>query len=132
MDRAKRAKQFMPFAALSGFDKAIEMANVEKYNKRERVVLSEEDVFEINEELKDAKKGDVIEVSCYIDREYKSIIGRLEEINSNFGYIIVDADDIYEMGGEGLVKEGHNVFLKERAKELKISYENIRDIKVCN
>ena len=68
MPRSKRAKQFMPFDALTGLREAIAA--------KERVIEprrypSEDAIAEINEKLLDLHKGQIITVVYYGDYEQR-------------------------------------------------------------
>lgn len=62
-----RAKQFMPFDALKGFNEALR--EKEKVYDR-RVVLAEDKVDEINKILSSIKINDYIEITYYSDGKY--------------------------------------------------------------
>ncbi len=78
MTLLQRAKQFMPFAALKGFEALIEQeaAYVER-----RKVLSEEQLEELDQQLQQLSMGDMIGVEYYAGRSYVTIRGRLRKID---------------------------------------------------
>lgn len=62
MDIERRAKQFLPFSALSGFSEALE--------KKERIVvskpeLSEDMLEELDRKIKQIEQGDMVTVTYY-------------------------------------------------------------------
>lgn len=69
MSRLNRAKQFAPFAALTGLDLLLAEKRREM-GLRERMELSEEQQEELNEALKDIRKGFRVEYCWYRDGEY--------------------------------------------------------------
>ena len=78
MDRAQRAKQFAPFAALKGFDEAL--------RAKERMIvpkveLTEEKKEEIDMILRTKKKQDYISVIYYNQENYVKASGVISDIN---------------------------------------------------
>lgn len=78
MDRAQRAKQFAPFAALKGFEEAL--------REKERIIvpkveLYEEKKAEIDSILRNKKKQDSITVIYYNNENYVKVSGMITEIN---------------------------------------------------
>ena len=78
MDKANRAKQFMPFDALTGFREAIKEKERIRVQKRE---LSEEEKEELDYNLKQIKKLDMIKVEYYDNEEYVRITGVVTNID---------------------------------------------------
>ena len=74
MDRADRAKQFMPFDALKGL----------RVPKR---ILSEEEREELNRELSRIGKMDMVEAEYFQDGEYVSVKGMVSGINQQEGWL---------------------------------------------
>lgn len=72
MSRADRAKQFMPFAALKGFEEAIERAGKPVV---ERVILGEDAQAELDASLRALRPGERVCITFYQDREYISLSG---------------------------------------------------------
>lgn len=68
MPRSRRAKQFMPFDALTGLREAI--AAKERVTEPRRY-LSEDAIAEINETLNGLRKGQVVTIVYYGDYEQK-------------------------------------------------------------
>lgn len=66
MDRADRAKQFMPFDALKGFQEALREKERVRVPKR---ILSEEEREELNRELSRIGKMDMVEAEYFQDGE---------------------------------------------------------------
>ena len=78
MSRADRAKQFMPFAALKGFEEAIEKAGKIVC---ERVILGEDAQAELDAALRELRLGDQVCITFYQGTEYVSPSGRVTGID---------------------------------------------------
>ena len=101
MPRSKRAKQFMPFDALTGLREAIAA--------KERVIEprrypSEDAIAEINAKLLDLQKGQIITVVYYGDYEqrYLQLTGPVIKVDSYWHSIqientTIDFSEIYEL-----------------------------------
>ena len=101
MNREDRAKQFMPFAALKGYEEAI--------RARQHVVvpktdLSEERLNELDEIFKDLLKGDMVTVVYYsaLEENYLKVTGMVSKIDPDSRIIkivntTINFDDIYEL-----------------------------------
>lgn len=102
MDRKERAKQFMPFAALKGFEALL--AEKEKIVV-EKIILSEESKAELDYSMKEIHKNDMVTVTYYFDEEYIKCTGMVSKIDADSRYIkIVNTkisfDDIYDVKKE--------------------------------
>ena len=107
MDRADRAKQFMPFDALKGFREALE--------EKERVVvpkrdLSEERKEEINRKLCLVRKRDIVTAEYFQNGEYVRVTGMVSRIDETARLLqIVNTkiafDDISDLQKEGSERE---------------------------
>ena len=62
MDRTQRAKQFMPFAALKGFEEEIALA---EFRPVDKVEFCEDAAEELDRKLHDIHPGDMVEVVYY-------------------------------------------------------------------
>ena len=102
MSPADRAKQFMPFAALKGYEEALrrkEKIVVEK------VELSEEMKEELDRQFKQVSHNDIITVVYYAEEEYLKITGMVAKIDVDARYLKVvntkiPFGDIYSIGKE--------------------------------
>lgn len=99
MSREHRAKQFMPFAALKGYDEALRAQEKVVEPRKE---LPEEYQDELNWRLSQLQEGDVASITFYCDRRYQTVSGEIVGIDKNFavlqvGYSIVPIKDIYEI-----------------------------------
>lgn len=79
MPISERAKQFMPFSALKGYDSSIKSVDGVKEKKR---VLSEEDEAKLNEIISGLKKGEVIKAVFWNGNRYETVVGALS--NTDF------------------------------------------------
>lgn len=80
MSQADRAKQFMPFAALKGYEEAL--------RAKEKVVvprmeLSEEMAQELDRKLHQIQRNDMITVVYYNGEEYIRITGMVSRLDSD-------------------------------------------------
>ena len=62
MDRIQRAKQFMPFAALKGFEEEIALAECRPVDK---VEFCEDAAEELDRRLREVKPGDMVSLIYY-------------------------------------------------------------------
>ena len=78
MSRQERVKQFMPFAALKGYEEAL--------RKKEKIVVAKSDLSEDYKEVLDRKlmqvrKNDIITVIHYHKGEYLKTTGMVSKID---------------------------------------------------
>ena len=102
MERSERAKQFMPFAALKGFEELL--AEKEKMIVQ-KIELSEERKAELDDKMRSIKKNDVITITYYVQNEYLKMSGMVSGIDTNLRYLKVvntkiPFDDIYDITKE--------------------------------
>lgn len=67
MSKMERAKQFMPFAALRGYDKMVHKKESVPMPKKE---LTEEEAEKLNCIVGEIKKGDMVEIEYYLTDRY--------------------------------------------------------------
>lgn len=91
MSRADRAKQFMPFSALKGFEELVKNEQRMISSKRE---LSEEDVFSISKTLSSIKKRMMVRVTYYDTDAYLETEGLVSSIDFVFKKIVVVRTEI--------------------------------------
>lgn len=84
MDRADRAKQFMPFDALKGFQEALREKERVRVPRRS---LAEEERAELDLELARIGKTDMIEAEYFQDGEYVRVKGMVSGINRREGWL---------------------------------------------
>lgn len=102
MDRADRAKQFMPFDGLKGFRDAL--------SEKERIIvpqrdLSEEEKEELDRKLSLIQKKDMITVEYFQNGEYVQITGMVSRIDETSRMLKIvntkiDFDHISDLKGE--------------------------------
>lgn len=93
MSPVKRAAQFSPFAALTGFEDQISSAQVFRCN---RICLSEEEQVGLNRILSALKKHDTVTITCFqeepgtdgsggrADGFYRTLSGEIERLDLTF------------------------------------------------
>ena len=86
MSRLQRAKQFMPFAALKGFEALL--AAVAR-PKEPRVELSEDQIEEVNKVLQIVRSGDWVRVVYYDTHKYTELIGPVDVINKRLQILAI-------------------------------------------
>lgn len=96
---SNRAKQFVPFDALKGFQEALRKKEKMPVSRKE---LAEEQAEELNEKLKKLTTGKMITVVYYNDGEYIQLTGIVVKIEKNKKYlqmaeIIIPIDDISDI-----------------------------------
>ncbi len=99
MSRADRAKQFMPFAALRGYDQVVK--------ERERIVCEKEDLAEerieqLSKTVSVLKKGDMVKAKYYKIDAYETISGVVTVIDTTMRYLkviktLIPFDDLYQI-----------------------------------
>lgn len=99
MSRAERAKQFMPFAALHGYEETVRKKEALKSARRE---LTEEEFDRLTEFILRIKKGDIVSVEYYSVDGYTETEGIVTEINLQMRYLKViktqiPFDDLYRI-----------------------------------
>ena len=67
MPLSQRAKQFAPFDALKGFKEAIQDVN-DKAELVDRIIMSEDQLYELDEKVHSLKKGRYIRLSGVYNR----------------------------------------------------------------
>ena len=86
MDQSNRAKQFMPFDALKGFQEALREKEKIIVPKRE---LSEEQKQELDYQLQQIQKMDVVTVEYFQTGEYVQVTGVVTRIDMNAKVIVI-------------------------------------------
>jgi len=101
VNRADRAKQFMPFDALKGLQEELR-AREERRTRVEKRILSEEQIERISAVLIKVRQGTKVALSFYDRGHYLNIEGFVSEINEIYAYIKIGNakvffDDIYKI-----------------------------------
>ena len=78
MDRENRAKQFMPFAALKGYEEAL---RAKEKIIVEKIELSEEMKVELNRRLHQVEKYDIITVVYFHKYTYLQVTGMVSRLD---------------------------------------------------
>lgn len=73
-----RARQFMPFAALRGFE---ELIREQERKPEPRRTLSEEDTAALSRKLSHIARGSLIRVTHYDGNAYKTTVGMVSDID---------------------------------------------------
>ncbi len=99
MEREQRAKQFLPFSALKGYEEAL--------REKEKVwlprpLLCEERAEELDAGLRQVERGDLIEVTFYRAGEYRRVRGRVNRLERESRLLEVEEerirfDDLYDL-----------------------------------
>lgn len=100
MTGADRAKQFMSFSALKGFETAVK---VQENIREERVYLAEDAQQELNLKLHTLEHGDIVTAEYYRGGCYVLVRGAVKKIDMNARRLILgetripidDLKDIY-------------------------------------
>lgn len=105
MKRSDRAKQFAPFSALKGLEKAIQ----EQENLRTQpVLLSETRNAELDYLLHQVQPGQSIQITFYNGQRYQTVKGQVRKIDRSGKFLLVDEcrvpiASIYEIQGSNLI-----------------------------
>lgn len=86
MTSLERAKQFMPFSALHGYEDIIKKQEFTPAVRRE---LSEEETEYLNKVVSSLKKGDMAEATYYSVDRYIKTEGAVSEVNLVLRYICI-------------------------------------------
>lgn len=84
MTNAERAKQFMPFAAVRGYEEAME---AREFVRVERKILGEDAQAELDAQLRSINRGDTAELIHYANGAYIKTSGTVTALNMNERYI---------------------------------------------
>lgn len=79
IDPADRARQFMPFAALRGYEERI---REKEYVPEPKKPLTEEDALRLSERMGALRKGDIVEVRYYENGAYRNLKGAVSDIDA--------------------------------------------------
>ncbi len=105
MSRQDRAKQFMPFAALKGYEEALRKKEKITVPKAE---LSEERGEELDRALRQIRKNDIVTVIYFCEGEYLKVTGMVSRIDGTARLLkVVDTkipfEDLYEVSVQSYV-----------------------------
>lgn len=91
MTRIERAKQFMPFSALHGFEEIIKRKESVPTSRRE---LSEEDAEKLNNAVLGLKKGDLVQAEYYSEDRYVITEGVITALDFTLKFIRIVKTEI--------------------------------------
>lgn len=113
MTRASRAKQFLPFDALSGFKEALKEKEIKKEAKIE---LSEDSLQELENKLNELEKGSIIKLKYYKNNRYIETIGIITKIDYLRKKIILshDAEDENILNRKNSIESSKNYANKSK------------------
>ncbi|MGN0034733.1 MAG: hypothetical protein ACI364_03275 [Coriobacteriales bacterium] len=76
-----RARQFLPFAALRGYDEQVEQAEA-RLLRRDRRELTEEDATALSERIASLRRSDRVRLCVYDEEcgDYREVTGRVDEV----------------------------------------------------
>lgn len=102
-----RAKQFMPFSALKGYEEALRAKEKIVVSK---VEFSEEKKEELNRKLLQVHKNDMVTVVYFCKDEYLQMEGRVSRIDKDMRILKVvntkiTFSDIYDVWGSNILEE---------------------------
>ncbi len=72
MTNTERAKQFMPFDALKGFEEALKEA---EFIPQEKILLGEDAQEELDQILRELSIGDIVTATYYTSQQYVTLTG---------------------------------------------------------
>ncbi len=98
-EKASRAKQFMPFAALTGYYDLVKERERIVEPRRER---SEEENRELSQKVSKIRKGCTVKIKYYYVNAYEIIEGYVSQIDFTMRYLKINKteihfDDIYNV-----------------------------------
>lgn len=104
MEMENRAKQFIPFAAVKGYEEAL---RAKEKIVVEKIELSEEKKVELDFKLQLIKRKDVISAVYFCKDEYIRLEGMVSRLDTDARILKVvntkiPFEDIYELSGEYL------------------------------
>ncbi len=78
MNRADRARQFLPFNSLRGYYDLIKEAEREKTEKK---ILDEDELKKLADTFNELKRGMIVKITYYDVDSYKVIVGMIAKID---------------------------------------------------
>ena len=81
MSKEQRAKQFLPFSALKGYEEALRSEEI-RHDMIKKPVLAEEAEEEIDRALRMASEGDRVSVSFFKFGHIEEVSGEIRHIDS--------------------------------------------------
>lgn len=87
-----RAKQFMPFAALKGFEEAL---SLRERRFQQKAALDEEEIEKIDRILNKLSVGDETRLIYFYQGTYTPLNGTVKEINAQRQYLELEDTRVY-------------------------------------
>lgn len=87
MTDAERAKQFMAFSALKGFEEAVK---TQELLREARIYLGEDAQQELNLKLHSLEVGDIVTAEYYHGGRYIRVRGAVKKIDMNSRRLVLD------------------------------------------
>ena len=102
--KSDRARQFMPFAALKGYEELVRQQEKIVARKRE---LSEYRAEQLSKKLSSVKKGDMIKIIYYANDGYIKTEGMVSSVDFVLRTLTViktkiSFDDVYDLAGDSI------------------------------
>ena len=91
MTRAGRAKQFLPFDALKGFQEAL---NAKQIKYEDRKELTEDSLVKLEEEWNKIEKDSIVRVKYYKNKRYVEIQGKIDKIDYTKKKVQINEENI--------------------------------------
>ena len=88
----ERAKQFMPFAALKGYEEALRAKEVIIVDK---ITLSPEKAEELDYKMHNVERGSIVSIIYYSDNNYIKKTGMVAKIDTTSRFIQIINTKIY-------------------------------------
>ena len=92
MPNEARAKQFMPFAALKGFEEAL---SLQEQKFQQKAALDEEEIEKINRVLNKLSVGDKTRLIYFYEGRYTPVNGEIKNIDPHRQYLEIGEMRIY-------------------------------------
>lgn len=94
MPRSERAKQFAPFDALKGLQKALRLKEYE-HDRMVRGDIDDETIDKISKQLQKIKKNDTIYIKYFEDGYYKEFKEKVKRIDVNKREVELEGKTIF-------------------------------------
>lgn len=94
MPRSERAKQFAPFDALKGLQKALRLKEYE-HDRMVRGDIDDETIDKISKQLQKIKKNDSIYIKYFEDGYYKELKEKVRRIDVNKREVELESKTIF-------------------------------------
>lgn len=94
MPRSERAKQFAPFDALKGLQKALRLKEYE-HDRMVRGDIDDETIDKISKQLQKIKKNDTIYIKFFEDGYYKELKEKVKKFDVNKREVELEGKTIF-------------------------------------